>query len=200
MRDYSLLNDTILLELLSQDDQKAFASLYDRYWDSLLLVAFNRLNLLHEAEECVQDVFIKLWKYRNNLQLTYSLNTYLHAAIRYRVLDLLASKYKKMKFADVLDTVVISDSQNADSALLFKELLDAVEAAVDKLPAKCQEVYRLSREQNRTHKQIAAEMNISQKTVEAHMAKALRAIKVDLTNNLPLILLAVCFSDCYRYL
>lgn len=103
MSDYNHLDDLNLLELLRQDDQKAFTCLYDRYWDSLLLVAFNRLELLHEAEECVQDVFVKLWKYRHGLQLTYSLNTYLHAAIRYRVLDLMASKYKKMKFADLLE-------------------------------------------------------------------------------------------------
>ncbi|WP_256005676.1 RNA polymerase sigma-70 factor [Pedobacter deserti] len=184
--------DLELVALLKQGDASAMTELYERYWDKLLAVALNRLEHLEEAEECVQDVFLKLWKLRDKLELKYTLATYLAAAVRYRVYDLLAGQYYKQKHATGELTEAesgLSDELSADAQLLEKELLEQIEASVRQLPEKCRIVYRMSREQGLTNKQIAEELNISEKAVEAHMSRAFKGIRNNLAVAVPIAVL-----------
>jgi RNA polymerase sigma-70 factor (ECF subfamily) len=79
---HNTYNDHELVRLLKQSDQEAMREIYDRYWDKLLAVAVNRLSIEEEAEECVQDVFLSLWKRREGLVLKHELSTYLWVAVK----------------------------------------------------------------------------------------------------------------------
>lgn len=185
---HSGLSDHQLVFLLKEGNQPAMTAIFERYWERLFAVALNRLDSQEEAEECVQDVFINLWRLRETLDLKYSLYTYLSAAVRYRVLELLDARYRQSKHApDVLSYLLENNStvHSPESSLLEKELLSRVEAIVERLPEKCRIVYRLSREEGKSHKEISAELNISQKTVEAHLTKAIKDIKGNLHAYLP---------------
>ena len=180
MAKYSFgsLTDNALLDLVRlEDDRAAFAELYNRYWDKIFLIAANALNSPEEAEECVQDIFCSLWNRRHTLKLTHSLYTYLAVAVKYRVINILASVYRKY---DQVTARNLNDlklySPSSDAILLEKELFEQLENAVAMLPEKCRLIFRMSREEAKTHKQIADELNISVKTVNNHLTKAIKDV------------------------
>lgn len=200
MSGYGNHSDSELMLLLRESNERALTEIFDRYWHKLLAVALNRLDNLEEAEECVQDVFVKLWKLRESIQLKYSLHTYLSAAVRYRVFDVLDKQYRKTQYAsEALENIVESVPAGtlADDYVLEKELMEQIEAAVRLLPEKCQIVYRKSREEGLSHKHIADELHISEKTVEAHLGKAIKDIRGKLTAALPTIMTMLCFHDIH---
>ena len=190
MADYSTYTDQELTGLLKQGEPKAMTAIYGRYWDKLLAVALNRLENLEEAEECVQDVFLKLWKLREQLELKYTLGTYLAAAVRYRVYDMLAGQHRKLKagtetLADLEE--IIPGGVSADAELLEKELIERIEQSVKQLPEKCRIIYKLSREENFSNKEIAAALNISEKAVEAHLTRAFKSIRKNIAITTPIV-------------
>lgn len=174
------LNDEQLLDLIQKnDDRTAFTELYNRYWDKIFILAANALQSPEEAEECVQDIFCSLWNRRKELRLKYSLYTYLAVAVKYRIINILDKAFRQKQRAAKM---VVEDSfaASAETLLLEKELFARLEKAVNLLPEKCRLVFKMSREQGKTHKQIAEELQISEKTVNNHLTKALK----DLGNNL----------------
>jgi len=188
MAAYSSHTDHELIALLKQDDLVAFTEIYNRYWDKLLAVAVNRLFIEVEAEECVQDVFLSLWHRRETITLKYSLSTYLWVAVKYQVINRLSSRNAKkyLKTTELRDEFIVG---SADEALLEKELIERIEHSVQELPEKCRMVYRLSREEGKSNKEIARELNISEKTVEGHMTRAIKDIRTNLSSVAPLFVI-----------
>ena len=186
MAVFSSLPDDELVLLLKGGSEPALTALYLRYWDRLLTVATNRLDNHEEAEECVQDVFFRLWQRREDLQLSHSLVTYLAVAVKYRVINAMDKLYRlrnrwESSYADLAKYEVFS----AEDYLLEKELKEQIAGSINKLPEKCRIVFKLSREQGLTHKQIAADLDISEKTVEAHISKAMKDIRGNLAVTIP---------------
>lgn len=195
MDSYKALSDGELVHLLRQDDDRALSELYLRYWDKMLVVAFNRLGKPEEAEEIVQDIFFWLWQNRKKLEIRHSFNTYISVAVQYRVIDKLDNLYRLYRRGENAALYNDQYSPSPEQYLLAKELRDQLEAAVIKLPEKCQIIFRRSREQGQTYKQIAAELGIAEKTVEAHMSKALRDIRSNLTSTLPALIFFLIEKD-----
>ena len=183
--------DDRLLEMISrQDDRAAFAELYNRYWDKIFLLAANALGSAEEAEECVQDIFFNIWNRRATLQLKYSFYTYLAVAVKYRVINILDKAYRqRMRLSDFH----LSDdtAPSAEVPLLEKELFDALEDAINRLPEKCRIVFKMSREEGKSHKQIADELNISEKTVGNHINKAIKDLGNDMSNTTGVLIMLV---------
>jgi RNA polymerase sigma-70 factor (family 1) len=171
----------VLISALNRDDERALKELYDVYWMKLLAIASNRLDDDADAEECVQDVFIGLWRNRHKINITHSLNAYLAAAVKNQVFNRLAKRYTKKHNINFQPEQVSNIS--ADSKLLEQDLFTSLEAAIKELPEKCQMVYRMSRLEGKTNSMIAAELNVSQKTVEGHMTKAILSIKKRFSSN-----------------
>jgi RNA polymerase sigma-70 factor (ECF subfamily) len=183
--------DQQLLELLRTDDRNAFTELYNRYWDKTFAVAMHRLDDEHEAEEVVQEVFLSIWLRRASLELTHTLATYLSTAVKYKVINHLARQYRKQL---QIDELTFSSPQTQDSTadwLHEKELRKQLDYSISQLPEKCRIVFLLSREENKTYAEIAAELNISPKTVEAHMSKALSTLRQTLKVSLPVLLILI---------
>ncbi|SEM26098.1 RNA polymerase sigma-70 factor, ECF subfamily [bacterium A37T11] len=194
-------SDLELIASLKQGHEGALTEIYNRYWDKLLSVASNRLASDHEAEECVQDVFLSLWRRREELVLTHTLSTYLGAAVKYQVINRLDKRYADKYLQTTELTPEMEHAvqvEAADSSLLEKELLQRLEATVAKLPAKCQMVYRLSREEGRTNKEIAQILVISEKTVEGHLTKAFHDIRNNLSLFAPLILVEEVLREVFQ--
>jgi RNA polymerase sigma-70 factor (ECF subfamily) len=190
MGELKKLPDYELVLLLNESNQKALTEIYNRYWMKLLSVAVNTLKNEYEAEECVQDVFISLWKCREGLELRYQLNTYLWTAIKHQVSKVLAKRYReRMRAANLHLELREAVSPSAEKALLEKELLAAIDATIDRLPEKCKMVYRMSKEEGKSHREIAAEMGISSKTVEGHLTRAYKEINDKLTAVFPVVLI-----------
>ncbi|QEC76260.1 RNA polymerase sigma factor [Mucilaginibacter ginsenosidivorax] len=187
--------DQQLLDLIRKDDRGAFTELYNRYWDKTYTVALHRLDDEHEAEEVVQEVFLSIWQRRATLQLTHTVATYLAVAVKYKVINHLAKQYRRQLQHDelIITSPVVADS-TADW-LHEKELRQLLEKTISQLPEKCRIVFLLSRDENKTYAEIAAELNISQKTVEAHMSKALRELRETLGVSAPILAFILLNAD-----
>ncbi|HTI58124.1 RNA polymerase sigma-70 factor [Mucilaginibacter sp.] len=184
MYDYNILEDSELIQRLSADDNHAFTEIYNRYWKKLFTVAANKINDLDEAEEIVQDIFISLWRRREELTVIDTLSSYLAVSVKYKVIKLLDKRNTRQKYLGYSkDHISIADNYT-EEWLEFEELKSRLTIFVAELPEKCRMVYQLSRESGYSQKKIAAEMGISEKTVEAHLGKALKTLRARLSQFL----------------
>ncbi|WP_455669955.1 RNA polymerase sigma-70 factor [Phocaeicola faecalis] len=168
-----IADDILLLKLIQSKDEHAFKYLFDTYFVSLCRYVHLYLDSTQEGEELVLDIFMYLWEHSSQINLTLSLKAYLFQAARNRCLNFLRDR----KLTISLDEVGDVANDETVSSLEMKELNRLIQEAVCALPDKCREVFQLSREKNMTNQEIADEMNISVKTVEAQITKALKRIK-----------------------
>lgn len=200
MSIYRKYEEDQLIALLRSDDELAFNEIYTRYWQKIFMLACNALGSTEEAEECVQDIFCSIWQRRENLFLKYSLYTYLAVAVKYRVINVLDKRYRKrqkMENASAHQITIFSPS--ADEAVLEKELMVRLNASISQLPEKCRIVYKMSREDGKTRRQIAQDLNISEKTVNNHLTKALKDISGKLNSStVPLFMIAEVIRTVIR--
>lgn len=177
----NLEND--LIKSLKDGDKRALTSIYNKYWKLLFISSYNLLENKEVCEEIIQDVFIDLWNRRSKLQIKISLQSYLYACVRYKVFY----EFRKNK---IIKAELFEDLNKRfhyatpETKLLYKELEIHIENTVENLPKKCQRVYRLSRNQQLSHKEIAQKLNISTKTVENHITNALKILRTSLGNVL----------------
>ncbi|BAV06958.1 RNA polymerase, sigma subunit, ECF family [Filimonas lacunae] len=194
MRDLQHLSDEELVHFLNEGNEWAFSEIYNRYWMKLLAQATYDLQNEAEAEECVQDVFVKIWKNRASLTLRYQLSTYLYRAIKNQAINVLEARYaKRNQLLPLPAHVPGGAAPSADAALLEKELMAALEAAIAALPEKCAVVYRMSRLEGKNNQQIASELGIAEKTVEGHITKAIKGIREGLDGPA-----FACFFVCFE--
>lgn len=179
MNRYRSLTDAELTGLLVHGNHSAFTEIYNRYWKRLFVVAANKIKDLEEAEEIVQHIFVSLWNRRENLKITSSLAAYLSVSVKYRVIKALDKQYHQKKYTESLGMRGLTDDSTQEW-LDFLELKERLEKLVSALPEKCRLVYRMSREQGFPQKRIAEELEISEKTVEAHLGKAIKALRTGL--------------------
>jgi RNA polymerase sigma-70 factor (family 1) len=191
MGEYNNFTDNDLYLLLAQDNEEAFTILYHRYWKRMLYKAVIKLQSNTDAEEVVQDAFTDIWKGRHRIKIKYSFHTYIAAIIRYKVMAKLASN--KREIADYVEDVYnLHVEDNATVQWLgFNELRDEIEKSVKALPEKCQLVFRMSREGDMSDKEIAQDLNISRKTVEAHISRALKLLRVSINQFLVILANAI---------
>jgi RNA polymerase sigma-70 factor (ECF subfamily) len=181
--------DQQLLQLMARDNRDAFTELYNRYWDKTFAVAYHRLDDEQEAEEVVQEVFLSIWQRRAQLKLSHTLATYLSVAVKYRVINHLDKQYRREQHLDELSFGYDETHDSTTQWLDEKELRERLEQGISQLPEKCRIVFLLSRDENKTYAEIATELGISQKTVEAHMSKALSSLRQSLGVSLPVLIL-----------
>ena len=165
---------------MSADDESAFTEIYRHYWKLMFSVAANKAGSLADAEEVVQDVFTDLWRRRADIRIEHSLKSFLAAAVRNQVFTRMARRYKELLGGCEWLQTQDQPAPSAEQALHLKELHDHVSGLAASLPERCQLVYRLSREEGLSNKTIAVTLNISEKTVESQITKALRIIRTGL--------------------
>lgn len=177
---YKNTTDADLFALLKHDDELAFTEIYSRYWKKLFVMAGHKLYSLEEAEEVVQDIFTALWLRRSTLMLTSDLASYLTVSVKYRIIRTLDRYYNQRRY---INSLVYSEGldNSTQDALDFNELREELSKYVQELPEKCRLVFTLSRESGYSQKQIANELQISEKTVEAHLGKAFKILRTKLT-------------------
>ncbi len=184
--EYVTCKDNDLLLLLSMSDEKAFSELYNRYWKRMLVRALARLGNQEDAEEVVNDTFADLWKSRKNLRIRHSLPTYLAAVVKYKIMARVVADDRRIKSVGEVNDLQVADDATQQQ-LSFRELQISIEMAVKALPDKCQLVFRLSREEGLSDRQIAHRLNLSQKTVEGHISSALKKLRTSLGHFIGLL-------------
>jgi RNA polymerase sigma-70 factor (ECF subfamily) len=174
-------DDQYLLNLLQDGNAGAFDVLYNRYWDRVLSLAYRKTGDLMEAENIVQDVFVSLWKRRESLKINGEFANYLFVSVKYRVLKVLSKKAaSRIVSFELADTLLDNSTQEF---LQFEEIRDRLEMLVSKLPEKSRLVYQLKNE-DKSYSEIAAELNLSEKAVDAHLLRARRKLRVGMSSFL----------------
>jgi len=177
--DYKLLPDEILIKLLKADDEAALNQIYLRYWKCLYLSALRKVRLREIAEELVQNIFISLWD-RRQISDIVQLHCYLQTAIKYQVINYLKSKILSNKYLQLSSLNETGADASAESSLIIHDLTMAIDRAVHALPEKTQLVFRLSRFENHSVKEISRLMKISEKAVEYHITQSLKILRLHL--------------------
>lgn len=189
MLNYNLHEDHELVLLLKSGDRGAYTEIYERYKRRLYFFAFKRLGNREEVKDLIHEIFISLWINHEEINLRHSLTTYLHVAVKNKILDILAHKKVTARYIDSFNLYKESQQDFADYAVRHKELDAIIEKEVDALPCKMRQVFNLSRKSFYTRKQIAEELGLSEQTVKSHIHHALRILKVRLGSMLLLIFL-----------
>src|SRR5688572_30270502 len=176
-----MLSDEELVLLIADDNEQAFKILYEKYWAKMLVKAYVLLKSHDIAEEVVQDAFINLWKRRHTLRLKNTFHTYISAVVKYEVMSKIAQRAKQPLYIEDI-AIAPAHDHSTQQWLDFDVLYVQIEQSIHTLPDKCQLVFRLSREEGLTARQISETLQISPKTVEAHISKALRMLRVSLSS------------------
>ncbi|UOQ77527.1 RNA polymerase sigma-70 factor [Hymenobacter sp. 5516J-16] len=184
---YAAWSDEALVRALGNDDSRAFAEIYERYWELLLGVAYRKLHSREAAEELVQDLFTTLWQRRSTQQIQ-TLKSYLLRAVKYRVIDLLKARLTQASYLTHSRQHVTTEDHSTEETVAADDLSLALLSSLTRLPEHTREVFRLSRLEHQSVPEIAEHLNLSRKTVEYHLTRALRVLRVSLRDFLALVL------------
>lgn len=174
-------------------DEAAFTALYDRYWAKLFAIAYNRLQSREAAEDVVHDVFASFWANRSSSAIQQAEN-YLAVAVKYAVLLRLRRQLRERDYTRSALSVVSAVSP--ESRIDDRQLLELLNREVEKLPERCRLVFKCSREQGMPVREIARTLQLSPKTVENQLTRALRHLRLALRSLLHsslLILLSIFY-------
>jgi len=177
--EYQMLRDEILTKLLKADDQDALREIYHRYWKRLYLAIMRKVRAKEIAEELVQNIFVSLWNRRYTLRVEH-LAAYFDRAAKYQVINYLKSKILDKKRLQQIGLSGETETSPGDCSLVIHELSRAIDLAIRELPPKTQLVFRLSRYENRSVREISQSMNISEKAVEYHITRSLKMMRMQL--------------------
>ncbi|UOQ52364.1 RNA polymerase sigma factor [Hymenobacter cellulosivorans] len=191
MKSAALLNhasrpDAALLEAMQAGDETAFAELYKRYSYQLFNVAYGKLKNREVAEELVQDLFETLWSKRSTAQVQ-QVGNYLFAALRYRIINYIKSEKVRTSYEFFCHLNQSEADRGTEATVALNDLNEALAAGMQHLSEKTQEVFRLSRLEQYTIPEISLRVNLSEKTVEYHLRKSLKLMRLYLRHFLMLI-------------
>ncbi|MGZ3874634.1 MAG: RNA polymerase sigma factor [Mucilaginibacter sp.] len=169
-----ILSDQELMTLLQEGDHAAFTEIYKRYWEKMLMIAWNHTRDRCLAEDIVHEVFISLWKEKNNLQIA-NVGGFLATKTKFVVFRNYRKEQRRNKLAEMnLKYTDISLDEEKLDALFLQEYINGI---VETLPEKCRLVFSYSRQLGMKNAEIASQMNISEKGVEANLTRALKIIR-----------------------
>ena len=171
-------------------DSSEFERLFKEYFKSLMAFSRRILGDEDDAREVVHQVFIKLWEMRNDLDLSTSLKSYLFTSVHNRSLNVIRDR-KKFSSEEVPEN---PGEWDVSAQIEAMELEEKIREAIDGLPEKCREIFELNRFHGLRYNEIAVQLEISVKTVENQMSKALRILRNQLAKYLTILLWLILFA------
>lgn len=175
--DMVRLSDEFLYQRVKSSDNQAFDELYARYWKRLFEYAYKLVQDQIQAEDIVQEVFVHLWENSSQKEI-HHLSGYLFRSVKYQVATLIRNNKWKVEW----DSVEMEDipDENQVNEFSKEELFQLLEESIEKLPPKCKEVFRLHKKEGFSTKEIAHSLNISPRTVENQIQKAMNSLRSDM--------------------
>lgn len=193
MTQNELTSDYDLVENLRHGDIDAFDQVFKKYGDRLFGFALGYLKSKEETEELVQNVFLKIWENRKNLKKESSLKSYLFTIAYHEMCQLFRKKQVHERFLN--ERISSADyTINPDEQLEYKATLEQVNKLIEKLPEKQRVIFEKSRNEGKSTKEIAEEMNLAPGTVDNQISATLKFLRKHLSeDNFALLLFFFIF-------
>lgn len=177
--------------LLAQKDESAFEQVFKTHFKRLHAYAFTILRNEAEAEEIVQQIFFRLWERNENLSITGSVSAYLYRAVHNESMNYI--RHMKVRSDHKLHVAYSMKNETEQPAkkVMAAELESKIQSALNELPEQCRTIFQMSRFDELKYREIADKLDISVKTVENQMGKALRILRTKLAEFLTIIFLLI---------
>ncbi len=168
-------DNSYLINQLKKGNDKAYAYLVDTYHHRLCVYANSLVKDKDQAEDIVQNVFVRIWERRDMLKTDFTIKSFLYRAVHNEFID----QYRKRKSATALERKYTEEMQKVaprDDAFL-ERLLSFVQDEIHNLPPKCRKIFLMSKQEGRTNLEIAQHLEVSKKTIEYHMTQAFTKLR-----------------------
>ncbi len=179
------LVESVLLVNIIKGDKKAFSAIFTAYYRDLVMFAISFTHDPDTAEEIVQDTFVKFWEEHDTLQITISVKSYLLRSVQNRCIDWYRHKRVIQTHFDTITATAKLYENDTDNYLLRSELEDQIQKALALIPPDCSQAFLMNREEGLKYKQIAKKLNVSVRTIEVRISKALHFLRENLKDYLP---------------
>ena len=189
MNDLTNNDEKKLVAQLRNNEVKSFDILFEKYSAKLYRFSFSLLKNHEDSKEIVQETFFRVWDKRREIDSSKSFKSFLFTISYHLIIDHLRLKLKDQEYRSFLKEYFKTEEVKVDSVIDYKTLNRQIAAVIAELPDKRKQIFKLSREQGLTHKEIAGQLNISVKTVENQINLALKLIKSRLGNDIFPVLL-----------
>jgi len=183
--DISSLEDRKLIEALKKGDIKAFDEIYYRYTKKLFIFSLKFLRDRQEAEDLIQKVFTTIWERRDHLNPDKSFEGYLFRIVRNEIYDLLKLRIIREHYCNY----ILNDSESDPDDLEKKKIIERVFELVNNLPEKRAKIFRMSKEEGLTYKEIAEQLNISENTVDTQIRHSLNYLRKEMLKFQKIVLI-----------
>lgn len=177
--------DEELVALLLTDGESAIDLIFRKYYSFLCKSVYRIISDVQITEDLAQDVFYEVWRKREQLKIKTSLKAYLKRAALNKALNYIRDQKIDFRNAPAKEEL-ISKEDSIVQELAADNLQQEIDAAIDNLPERCRLVFVLSRFEELSYRQISKELDISMKTVENQISKALKSLRIALAEHLPL--------------
>ncbi|MCC9065344.1 RNA polymerase sigma-70 factor [Flavobacterium piscisymbiosum] len=176
------------INFIRNGNEAAFEKIFKMYFKNLHAFAYTFMKDTDIAEEIVQNVFFRIWEKKDQLQIDDSLKAYLYRSVHNESLNHIKHLKVKNSFQLQYSDHMESSDPDASSNMMASELENDIQKAINELPQQCRTIFQMSRFEQLKYQQIADQLNISIKTVENQMGKALRVLRTKLVEYLPFLL------------
>ncbi len=178
-------------EQLRNGNHFAYERIFSIWYEPLCRYACSIVRDMNEAEDIVQKTFCKLWDRRKDITIRTSVKSYLYRMVHNSCLNKIQQVNTRAEHHQQYAHVVPSTVENTANKVLYNELEREILKAIDALPPQCKKVFEMSRFQQLSYAEIAKALDISTNTIENHMSKALKLLRTNLKEFLPLLLLTL---------
>lgn len=183
------IKEEILIQRLIDGEQTAFELLFRFYYPGLVTFASQIVLDSDEAEEIVQDFFVKLWSNRKDIKKVSTLKSYFFTSVKNRALNVLKKEKISERVRSELCKMIETEQLYQPDLFIESDLQSRIVTAFGKLSVRTNEVFALSRFKGFSNDQIAFQLNISKRTVETHISNALKILRQELKDYMFLLLL-----------
>lgn len=181
---YKSLIDEDLFEEIKIGNEDAFKVLYLRYYQALCNFAYTYTKCIHQSEEIVQEVFGHIWEVKNQINPSNNLKAYLFTSVKNKALDKIKKNNIEQEYLEKFALEKANKTYQKDLRICKSSFEKKVLEAINSLPERAKLVYKLSRKEGLTYKEIASLLDISIKTVESQMVRSLKKLRESLKNTL----------------
>lgn len=183
------MEDKYLIAELNNKNKVVFDFVFNYYYSGLCAFANQLVEDRAVAEDLVQDLFFKIWVSKSKLEIVTSLKSYLFAAVKNKALNHLKHLKVKEEYGNYISDKTERERQLQNWEFAEPELAELIDKAIQKLPPRCREIFILSRFEGKDNDSIATTLGLSKRTVELQISNALKQLRIELKDYLPLALL-----------